>query len=356
MLGALVAATGIVAHYRLAGRAIPARRRGAGRAVDRLCDSGARQCFVRDRSARRAAPADEQTPVALAGDCCASARAAVLALTPLINHRPARCRAKRRRQVRASVRSRRDCRRHTRQRAFAVHARGARANRASGIASEPSSGTRSAIRRAAPTSRTGCWISPLASSISSSPKRPPRTRSPTPSIGWRTGIRPSAGLFRPVCPRQVRRMKRSPTTLVSTARKVTRPRRGRMPRLSKPARRSAGRSSWTVLALLLVPAAWRRRGDPAASLALALLASALTLEASFLVISIASDLRYHLWPMAASALALILLSDRISLNNRASIVSRCTAWRWSSTGGLTARSTLPPSPDTYEAMIKAPSG
>ena len=104
---------------------------------------------------------------------------------------------------------------------------------------------------------------------------------------------------------------------------------------------------WTVLALLLVPAAWRRRGDPAASLALALLASALTLEASFLVISIASDLRYHLWPMAASALALILLSDRISLNNRASIVSGALM-ALVMIGGLTARSTLPPSPDTYE--------
>jgi hypothetical protein len=112
---------------------------------------------------------------------------------------------------------------------------------------------------------------------------------------------------------------------------------------------------WTVLALLLVPAAWRRRGDPAASLALALLASALTLEASFLVISIASDLRYHLWPMAASALALILLSGRISLNNRASIVSGALT-ALVTIGGLTARSTLPPSPDTYEKMIKAPSG
>ena len=110
-----------------------------------------------------------------------------------------------------------------------------------------------------------------------------------------------------------------------------------------------------MLALLLVPAAWRRRGDPAASLALALLASALTLEASFLVISIASDLRYHLWPMAASALALILLSDRISLNNRASIVSGALM-ALVMIGGLTARSTLPPSPDTYEEMIKAPSG
>ena len=78
---------------------------------------------------------------------------------------------------------------------------------------------------------------------------------------------------------------------------------------------------WTVIALLLVPLAWGRRGESAGGFALALLASALTLEASFLVISIASDLRYHLWPMAASALALILLSDSISLKRRSSLPS-----------------------------------
>jgi hypothetical protein len=109
---------------------------------------------------------------------------------------------------------------------------------------------------------------------------------------------------------------------------------------------------WTVLALLLLPVAWRRRDDPAGSLALALLASAITLEASFLVISIASDLRYHLWPMTAAALALILLSSDLRLKS----------WEWAVSalalgaviaGGLVARTSLPRAPDTYAGMLQA---
>jgi len=111
---------------------------------------------------------------------------------------------------------------------------------------------------------------------------------------------------------------------------------------------------WTVLALLLLPVAWHRRSDAAGSLAFALLASVVALEASFLVISIASDLRYHLWPMTASALALILLSDRLRLK----------AWEWIAAsaalgavvaGGVASRNLFPPARGTYEAMIAAPS-
>jgi len=112
---------------------------------------------------------------------------------------------------------------------------------------------------------------------------------------------------------------------------------------------------WTVIGLLFVPAAWRRRIEPAGSLALALLASALTLEASFLVISIASDLRYHLWPMTASALALILLADDLRLG-RTERIAGATAVALVIAGGLVTRATLPPAPDSYEAMIAAPSG
>jgi hypothetical protein len=112
---------------------------------------------------------------------------------------------------------------------------------------------------------------------------------------------------------------------------------------------------WTLIALLLLPAAWRRRSEPAGGLVLALLASALTLEASFLVISIASDLRYHLWPMAASALALILLSHSISLNRRSTMT--CAALlALVIVGGLITRSTLPKAPGSYEEMIQARSG
>jgi hypothetical protein len=110
--------------------------------------------------------------------------------------------------------------------------------------------------------------------------------------------------------------------------------------------------TWTVLALLLVPTAWRRRKDASGGLALALLLSALTLEASFLVISIASDLRYHLWPMAASALALILLSDDPQLSRRALGVV-ITALLIVTGGGIVARASLPPAPDSYQGMIHA---
>jgi hypothetical protein len=112
---------------------------------------------------------------------------------------------------------------------------------------------------------------------------------------------------------------------------------------------------WTTIALLLLPAAWRRRDNVPGSLALALLASALTLEASFLVISIASDLRYHLWPIAASALALVLLSDDLRLKRREWIVAPAMLALVIG-GGLIARSTLPPAPDSYEGMIRAASG
>lgn len=112
---------------------------------------------------------------------------------------------------------------------------------------------------------------------------------------------------------------------------------------------------WTVIALLLVPVAWRRRSEAAGSLALALVASALTLEASFLVISIASDLRYHLWSITAAALALILLSRDLRFKGLEWVAS-AAALALVIAGGLITRSTLPPAPDSYEAMIAAPSG
>ena len=112
---------------------------------------------------------------------------------------------------------------------------------------------------------------------------------------------------------------------------------------------------WTVIAALLIPAAWRRRDEAAGNLALALATSALTLEASFLVISIASDIRYHLWSMTASGLALIMLSDERRQKWRAwiggaALVGIIVA------GGLFTRYTLPAAPSDYQAMIHSPSG
>lgn len=110
---------------------------------------------------------------------------------------------------------------------------------------------------------------------------------------------------------------------------------------------------WTTLAFLLLPSAWRRRSE--SNLALALLVSALTLEASFLVISIASDLRYHLWTLTAVPLALILLSDRLALARREQVLS-AAALALVIAGGLMTRSTFPRAPDTYHGMLHSASG
>ena len=112
---------------------------------------------------------------------------------------------------------------------------------------------------------------------------------------------------------------------------------------------------WTVISLALLPAAWRRRGDPAGNVALALLASALTLELSFLAISIASDVRYHLWPMTASGLALVLLSDDLRLKRR-EWTATCVVLAAVMASGVVARDSLPRAPDSYQGMIHAASG
>ena len=113
--------------------------------------------------------------------------------------------------------------------------------------------------------------------------------------------------------------------------------------------------TWTTIALLLLPAAWRRRFERAGGLALALLVSALSLEASFLVISIASDLRYHLWSMTAAALALILLGDDFSLKRAEWSVGMAIVVLVSMTG-IYARLSLSPAPDSYQGMLHAASG
>lgn len=112
---------------------------------------------------------------------------------------------------------------------------------------------------------------------------------------------------------------------------------------------------WTLIAVFALRPARARRGDPAAALALALLASALALELSFLAISIASDLRYHLWPMTASGLAVILLSDDFR-PRRKDWIAAVAALALVIAGGVAERASLPPAPDSYEGMIHAASG
>jgi hypothetical protein len=110
---------------------------------------------------------------------------------------------------------------------------------------------------------------------------------------------------------------------------------------------------WTFVGLMLLPIAWHRRAEPAGSLALALCASALTLEASFLVVSIASDLRYHLWSMTALALSLILLADGSLIASRRRATLSAAVLALLIAGGLFTRATLPTAPEDYGGMIRA---
>ena len=103
---------------------------------------------------------------------------------------------------------------------------------------------------------------------------------------------------------------------------------------------------WTVMAALLLPVALRR-DDPAARLTRGLLASAMLLEASFLVLSIASDWRYHLWPMVATAIGAVLLAPARWWRSRVvlgvlGIV--CVT-------GIATRALLPTPPQGYQAMV-----
>jgi len=77
---------------------------------------------------------------------------------------------------------------------------------------------------------------------------------------------------------------------------------------------------WAVVAAGLV---WTGRGaaDRQAKLGFALALSALCMSLSFAVVSIASDLRYHLWSMVAAALALVLLVDLRALDRRKGFVA-----------------------------------
>ncbi|WP_174296408.1 hypothetical protein [Sphingomonas bacterium] len=108
---------------------------------------------------------------------------------------------------------------------------------------------------------------------------------------------------------------------------------------------------WIVVAATAWLVALRRLRDPARDLALALATSALALEGSFVVLSIASDLRYHLWPMIAAAVAVLLLMDGKRVGEQ---------HRWLTGGGVltiviaaaaVARLSLPAPPPSYVGML-----
>ena len=107
--------------------------------------------------------------------------------------------------------------------------------------------------------------------------------------------------------------------------------------------------AWIVVAITALAASLSRPRDPVRDLALALLVSALALEVSFAVLSIASDLRYHLWPMIATALATVLLADRPPPSKI--LVIGTTALVLVVGSGIAARTLLPRPPQTYAGML-----
>ena len=106
---------------------------------------------------------------------------------------------------------------------------------------------------------------------------------------------------------------------------------------------------WPVLWLAAALAALALAG-PGEKLAATLALSALLLEASFALVSISSDLRYHLWPIFATGIAWALILRAPPGNGRALgivaglILLHCLA-------GLAARLALPPAAGTYAAML-----
>jgi len=73
---------------------------------------------------------------------------------------------------------------------------------------------------------------------------------------------------------------------------------------------------WLALAIGLLWASARGAATGGARLGRALALSAACMSASFVVVSLASDVRYHLWSMIAAALALIVLVDARALDPR----------------------------------------
>lgn len=108
---------------------------------------------------------------------------------------------------------------------------------------------------------------------------------------------------------------------------------------------------WLALAIGALCVTLRRESAPLRDFALALLGSALLLEASFAVLSIASDLRYHLWPMVATALATILLCAEARWSRRA-VIGTGIALALAIVPATVARLVLPAPATSYSAMLR----
>ena len=109
-------------------------------------------------------------------------------------------------------------------------------------------------------------------------------------------------------------------------------------------------AAWLMVALTALAVALGRQPAPRRDLALALIGSGLCLEASFALLSIASDLRYHLWPMIATALGVVLLRRNAPPSRRILTVGTA-ALALVIGAGVLARVVLPPPPQTYVGML-----
>ena len=107
---------------------------------------------------------------------------------------------------------------------------------------------------------------------------------------------------------------------------------------------------WIVVAATALAVARSRPRTAARDLATALLGSALLLEASFAVLSIASDLRYHLWPMIAAAMGAVLLADGTPVPRR-TVAAGLVVLALVIAAGIAARVLLPAAPTTYAGML-----
>jgi hypothetical protein len=108
--------------------------------------------------------------------------------------------------------------------------------------------------------------------------------------------------------------------------------------------------AWIIVAATGLWIAVRLPARPPRDLALALAVSALSLEASFAIVSIAADLRYHLWPMVATALMAVLLLAERTVPRRPVIMGGMVL-ALVLLAGTVARIALPRAPADYSEML-----
>ncbi|MBX3594447.1 hypothetical protein [Sphingomonas sp.] len=108
--------------------------------------------------------------------------------------------------------------------------------------------------------------------------------------------------------------------------------------------------AWCIVALTMLVALRPAPTGPTRGLVIALAGSAVGQWLSFAVLSIASDLRYHLWAMIATALAVVIGAKAGALDRRAVRVGAAVLLAGCAVA-LAARLTQPLPPDSYQGML-----